>query len=215
MYSVVLLAAITTGDAAPAHGWTRKWGYAPSHGACYGACYGYGYTGWNGGHSYGAGCWGASYGGYWPGYACHGGCGCYHSAAYGVPTPPVAVPMTYAPVDTPTKENGKDKEKEKDKGKGKDKIDDENQQVRARLIFELPQGAQLYVDGSLIPNADTRKSFRTPALRRGEQYFYDLRAEVVRDGKTLVETRRVTLTAGEVIRADFSTLGGTTGVAAR
>jgi uncharacterized protein (TIGR03000 family) len=213
MYTVVLLAALSTADQAPAHGWKKTHGY----GACYGMCYGVGYTGW----PHAAGGWGLPYGGYWAGYACHGGCGGYESYAYGMHTPTLSpAPTTYAPVNGKSGDKDKDKDKGDDKDpdngkkKDKDKDDTENKtQARARVIFELPQGATLYVDEALIARADERRSFRTPVLQKGEQYFYDLRVEVVRDGKKHVESRRITVSAGDVIKADFSSVGKTTGVA--
>ena len=209
MYSVVLLAAISSGEAAPQHGFKKGYTY----GACYGGCYGVGYTGWDG-HVNAAGGWGLPYGGYWAGYGCFGGCGGYHSVAFGAAPSVVLTPTTnYVPVETKPADNGKAGDKDDKKKKKAD--DDEQQQVksRAQVTFELPKGARLFVDGVAIPNADERKSFRTPELRRGEEYYYDLHAEIVRDGKTLTQRKRITLTAGDDLKADFSSLGTTTGVA--
>ena len=68
MYSVVLLAAVTTGEAAPQHGF--KHGYR--WGACYGGCYGVCYAGY-GGALHVAGGWGLPYGGYWDGVRINAG----------------------------------------------------------------------------------------------------------------------------------------------
>src|SRR5438552_1124229 len=40
----------------------------------------------------------------------------------------------------------------------------------------------------------------------GQAYYYILRAEVVRDGKTLSETRQVIVKAGEEVRASFNSM---------
>jgi uncharacterized protein (TIGR03000 family) len=219
MYSVVLLAALTATEKAPAHGWTKHHGY----GACYGACYGGCYAGWP--HANGG--WGLPYGGYWAGYSCYNGHS-YNGHGFGMHSPVLApAPSTYAPVDEKADDQKRDKtdnkeapeknKKEPDpKKKGKDdKKDDadDKAQVRARLEFKLPQGASLYVDGQLVERADERKSFRTPPLERGEQYYYELRVEVVRDGRKYVENKKVTLSAGDMVKADFTTVGTTTGVA--
>jgi uncharacterized protein (TIGR03000 family) len=194
MYSIVLLAALSAGESTPDFGWKHHASYA--YGVCYGPCYGACYTTygpWQGG-------WGTPYGGYGPaGYACYGACGCYSSPAYGFPSPVISVaPPAPAPVPGET-------------------LKKEDEQVsapnRARLIVDLPAGAKLYVDDAPINNAGPRKSFRTPALQKGEDYFYEIRAEVMRDGKPVSETRRVVVTAGKVVRTDFRSLGEATGVA--
>ncbi len=218
MYSIVLLAAMSVTEEASAHGWTKHYGY----GVGYGACYGVGYTGWP--YTYGG--WGLPYGGYWAGYACGGACGGYHSPAFGHPVPTLTqAPTTFAPVESKSDNRKRDKADSKDdldKNKKNDsgnemRKDPENKesnlQTRARLIFELPQGAELYVDGKLIEQAQSKKSFRTPELKPGEQYFYELRVEVSRDGTKFVENKRITLSAGDVIKTDFTTVGKTTGIA--
>lgn len=204
MYTVVMLAAMATGEAAPAHGWGKR-DYL--YGACYGACYGVCYAGYEG-YVQAAGGWGYP----WAGYACYGGCGGYASVAYGAPPAFVQPPTMFMPYDTKS-ENGKkdDKDADKKKDKGKDKEAPEEDKDRAEVIFDLPAGAKLYVDDHPITNIDTRKQFRTPALKRGEKYYYELRVEVVRDGKPVSETKRVTLSAGDVIKATFA--APTTGVA--
>ena len=96
--------------------------------------------------------------------------------------------------------------------------DDDDSQAsagsRARVIVSLPTNGTLFVDNLPIRNAAEIKTFRTPELTKGQQYYYEMRAEVVVDGKVVSQTRRVTLTAGESIRADFSTLGKSSDVAA-
>ncbi|MFO0876784.1 MAG: TIGR03000 domain-containing protein [Gemmataceae bacterium] len=222
MYSVVLMAALTATESAPAHG-----GHKIPYGVCYGPCYGACYTGYQGPiHAHGG--WGMPYGGYWSGYACWGGCGGYASPAYGMPLPPVMLPSTYSAPDTKTdtkdkprpgikdKTDDDDPDEKSMKKKDKDKDDDldpEKSQVRARVTFELPADAQLFVDDVKIDNIGERKSFRTPPLKKGEQYFYELRAEVVRDGKKIVENRKITITAGQDIKADFRLMRDNTGVA--
>src|SRR5262245_38644118 len=111
MYGVLLLAAMTGGESAPAfhktgHAANSKHTYGVcNYGAAYGGCYGYGYTGWVGvggwGHPHAsAGGWGLPYGadagwgqpfgadaGWGPGYAGYafspaGACGGYAGPPY-------------------------------------------------------------------------------------------------------------------------------------
>ena len=219
MYGVILAAAMMTGQSAPDLHWRGCHGCGGNYGAAYGGCYGSCYGGWESlapSHTP-AGCWGMPYSGYgpsWPGYACAGGCGGYQSAAYGAPTPMIATPAPeIAPLPV------KDPEvKDKPKDKKKPPVDDDDNQVsasnRARVIVSLPANGKLFVDNLPIRNAAEIKTFRTPELSKGQQYFYEMRAEVLVDGKVVTQTRRVTLTAGDLIRADFSTLGKSSDVAA-
>jgi uncharacterized protein (TIGR03000 family) len=206
MYSLVLLAALTTGEQTPdfflrGHGCHGCYGCYGYYASCYGACYGYGYGGW-GCHGYGG--WGAPYGCYgsacyggWgaPGWACYGCCGGYASMAY-APGPVGIMPPAGEPGPmTGTKKKGP----EPDGGEA-------SSASRARLIVELPAGAQLYVDDKPVAAAG-RKAFRTPELRPGASYYYEVRAEVMRDGQRVSETRRVVIRAGQVAREDFRSLG--------
>src|SRR5271165_5908685 len=111
MYTVVLMAALTTGSAAPDCHWFRG-----CHGG-YGGCYG-GHNSWYGG-CYGGGCYGygcygcGGYGGGYGGgytpvsygcYGCYGGYGCYGCYG-GIPyAAPYTAPQTYIPPMTDPKE---------------------------------------------------------------------------------------------------------------
>src|SRR5262249_37285768 len=138
---------------------------------------------------YGAGCYGVG---------CYGvGCyGCHGMPAYGPaqvspPTTPSGKPTTPEQVPAP--------KLEEKKGAALD---------QARLIVELPADARLYVDDRPTTTTSERRVFNSPRLEEGQTYYYILRAEVVRDGKTLSETKRVLVHAGDVIREAFLDLEG-------
>ena len=57
-----------------------------------------------------------------------------------------------------------------------------------------------------------RRVFNSPRLEPGQTYYYMLRAEVVRDGQTLSDTKRVLIHAGDVVQASFRDIEGTTAV---
>jgi uncharacterized protein (TIGR03000 family) len=86
---------------------------------------------------------------------------------------------------------------------------------RARLIVELPPDAKLFVDDNPIPVNSGRRTFQTPALDRTQTYYYEVRAEVMRDGKPVSETKRVIVRAGEVVQASFKDLGSESVAAAK
>jgi uncharacterized protein (TIGR03000 family) len=187
------------------HGCYGGWGCHGCYGCDggYGACYG-GWDGYGHGPSY-AGCWGA-------GYACYGCCGGYGTVDHGGVPLGIAPGMPAAPAGESI---GKPKVEDKDKGKGKGTDEGEvSAKERARVIVELPSNAALYIDDRPIENTATRRTFKTPALEKGQAYFYEVRAEVMVDGKPVSETRRVIVRAGETVKADFRPLarGGKSGV---
>jgi uncharacterized protein (TIGR03000 family) len=76
----------------------------------------------------------------------------------------------------------------------------------AQITVNVPQDARVYVDGTLVPDAAATKTFATPELKAGKSYFYDLKAEVVREGKKTSETRRIYVEAGQKVNVEFKKL---------
>jgi uncharacterized protein (TIGR03000 family) len=76
----------------------------------------------------------------------------------------------------------------------------------ARVTVKLPADARLYVDDVLCPLTSDTRSFNTPELPAGKSYFYDLKAEVVRDGKKRVATQHVLVEAGKLVTVEFKDL---------
>jgi uncharacterized protein (TIGR03000 family) len=221
MYSVVLMAALSGGTNSP--DWCLRWACHGCHGcrggycAC-GACW----CGGGGGNGYCAhfgmaapvcghfcafcGCYacygnggfyGGGYGnglyGHGYGWGSGGWCGCFHAtgcycghSSWGVP------PVTVMPA-APAPPNGK--------GANGGKKEQE-----ARLIVTVPEEAKLYIDGQLMKTGSGRRVFSTPTLRPGQTYFYDVKAEVVRDGQSVSREQRVYLRVGDVVTASFDGL---------
>ncbi|QJW92675.1 TIGR03000 domain-containing protein [Frigoriglobus tundricola] len=193
-------------------GFFRRTGAFLGHkSSCHGCCGGYSCTGYSCfGSCYGS-CNGLSYGSSWgppvgmlP-YTLHG----YNSGAYPVygPGAPVVYgatspqafygnvyypnlpPEVTVPVAPMTKPTGSDA-----------------QPNGANLKFKVPADAKLYVDGKLAPGTGPDRSFYTPALEAGKKFFYDVKAEVVVNGKTVVEEKKVIVEAGASINETFPTL---------
>src|SRR5262249_57978059 len=55
----------------------------------------------------------------------------------------------------------------------------------ANVIVSLPAEAKLQIDGVQAKSTAAVRSFVTPALTPGQNFYYTLTAEMVRDGKTL------------------------------
>lgn len=190
MYTLVLLAAATTGEAVPAHHPAPPYlpvvhspapstfsgfscppaGSTSMAGLGFGSCYG-----------------------------CCGGGGCLGGAgiALGMPGPMLApgLPvLPLPPIPLPP-----------DKLEPEDKKEKESQ-VRtgvAQLLVSLPADARLYVNGQETKATSNQRLFETPALVAGETYAYTLRAELPVEGRMVVLTRRVLVRFEEQAQARF------------
>jgi len=76
----------------------------------------------------------------------------------------------------------------------------------ARLTIELPADAKLFVDGQLIAGSGPSRQFHTPELPAGQAFYYELKAEVIVNGKASIEEAKVVVKAGEVSTAKFEKL---------
>jgi uncharacterized protein (TIGR03000 family) len=76
----------------------------------------------------------------------------------------------------------------------------------AHVRVRLPNDATLQVDGRKCPVTSGRRSFDTPKLEQGREYFYTFKAQVVREGRAQSESRRVMLEAGKDVTVDFGDL---------
>ena len=203
MYSVLLAAALTAGTAeAPAWHYSC-YGCYGCCGGCYGCCGGnafschgcWGCSGCYGcyGSCYGCcgGCWGCCggcYGVYYSscygccgGWGCCGGCwGCY---GYGGPVIyPAYAPAVVGPV------------LHVDAGKA------------ATVVVNLPADAALYVDGVKANLSSETRTFQTPGLTEGKDFYYTVKVEAVRNGETVTEEKRVVVRGGETARVTFGEL---------
>src|SRR5262245_63970369 len=78
--------------------------------------------------------------------------------------------------------------------------------TKARVVVELPADAKLFIDDQLMKTTSDRRVFNTPTLDPAQSYYYVLRAEIVRDGKTYSGTKQVVVRAGAVAQANFNDL---------
>jgi len=67
----------------------------------------------------------------------------------------------------------------------------------ATLIVSLPAEAKLTVDGATTTSTGATRVFVSPTLNAGKEYHYDLQAEILRNGKTVSASKRVTVRAGQ------------------
>ena len=73
----------------------------------------------------------------------------------------------------------------------------------ATIVVNLPAEAKLTFDGETTATASTVRTFETPTLENGKAYYYVLKAEIVREGKTVVSERKVSVQAGTEAQVNF------------
>ena len=83
---------------------------------------------------------------------------------------------------------------------------EDKKNMGANLKFVLPANAKLYVDGRLTGGGGAERTFYTPPLAPGQQYYYDVRAEVVVNGETVTEEKRVIVSSGASLVETFPKL---------
>jgi len=71
-------------------------------------------------------------------------------------------------------------------------------------VVSLPENARLTVDGYVTKSTSAERTFVSPALQNGATYTYTLQAEIVREGRSVVETQSVNVRAGETTRVPFN-----------
>ena len=73
----------------------------------------------------------------------------------------------------------------------------------ATLTIKLPPGGTLTVDGKQVKQSG---DFRTPPLAPGREYSYQMQADLMKDGKPVRESTKVSFRAGELVTVDFTAL---------
>jgi len=79
---------------------------------------------------------------------------------------------------------------------------------RATIQLELPVDAALFVDGRPIVLTSPRTTFVTPPLPEGKSYFYTFKVEVPRGEKQESRTKKVSVRPGAFIRLTYEDMAG-------
>jgi len=239
MYSVVLMAALTTGTASEAWcfrggcygggcygggcygggcwggGWGGGGGWA---GANYNGCYGWAYSGCYGGSYYNSSCYGYAYGGglagaYGNGHhgAYGGGWNCYGGyTCYGWGGN--FTPYSpYHPMYPPAPTGPVEKVPAEKLGPPKGGDDS----VRAKVFINVPVNATLFVDDMQMPIKSGVRMFVTPPLEADRTFFYDVKLVVMVNGKEQAQTTRLIVRRGDVVTATFPPQNSGTATAGR
>ena len=75
----------------------------------------------------------------------------------------------------------------------------------AQVTVRVPANSRLYVDNVAVPLTNGSRTFNTPKLEPGRQYYYTMRLETNRGSQTVRENRQVEFAAGQRIEVDFTT----------
>lgn len=73
----------------------------------------------------------------------------------------------------------------------------------AQVEVHVPSCAQIWFDGQKTSQGGTERTFTSPGLASGQNYVYEVRAAWTLDGKTVDQTRRVAVHAGDHVVVDF------------
>jgi len=71
------------------------------------------------------------------------------------------------------------------------------------LAVSVPSDAKIYVNGQATSSTGETRQYVSRDLQTGYNYAYEVRAELVRDGRTVEQTKRIDLRAGETANLAF------------
>jgi len=66
----------------------------------------------------------------------------------------------------------------------------------ATIVVSLPAEARLLIDDEATASTSAQRVFVSPNLNPGRDFHYNLKAEFVRDGRTLAVSKEVAVRAG-------------------
>src|SRR5690606_38346397 len=71
------------------------------------------------------------------------------------------------------------------------------------LVVDVPADATVFVNGKQTTSTGSHRQFVSHGLNSGQTYSYDVRVEYTVDGETKVESKQVSLTAGDTQKLAF------------
>lgn len=74
---------------------------------------------------------------------------------------------------------------------------------QAQLAVDVPEDAEVYVNGSKTRTQGSHRTYVSPGLIPGRSYAYSIRAVVERDGHTQEVTKLITFTAGDDVAVEM------------
>jgi len=74
---------------------------------------------------------------------------------------------------------------------------------RVLITVRVPAGTRLWFNGTRVPSRGRVLKFRTPPLKPGKEYAYDVRARWKENGRTVTQSRRVLVVPGRNLVVKF------------
>ncbi len=74
----------------------------------------------------------------------------------------------------------------------------------ATLVVQLPADAKLTINDKSTVSTSGRRVFASPPIQRGKDFYYELKATVVRNNEPVTTQKRVRIRAGETTRVRLS-----------
>jgi uncharacterized protein (TIGR03000 family) len=90
----------------------------------------------------------------------------------------------------------------------------EETDTTATIVVRVPADARLYFDDQATQQTGTRRTFSTPGLQAGREYFYRVKAEVRRGGAVHSRVERITVRAGQTTQVDLRNVSESMAMAA-
>ena len=182
------------GSCGSSGGWGHYWGSSGgSWGSSGGSSGGYVYWGSSGGSS--GGYWGSSGGS-------SGGTVIYDGSAPSMPAAPggTMTPSTPSPAPGPSSDAPPTP-------MPTTMYRSMNGSETAMLNVSVPADAKIFVNGAATTSTGSDRQFVSRGLAAGNKYAYEVRAEYEQDGKTVTQTKTVTLAPGEFANLAFNSSG--------
>jgi uncharacterized protein (TIGR03000 family) len=73
----------------------------------------------------------------------------------------------------------------------------------ATIIVSLPAEAKLLIDDAGTTSMSAQRAFVSPSLEPGKEFYYTLKGELERDGRTYTTSQRVLVRAGQETRVQL------------
>jgi uncharacterized protein (TIGR03000 family) len=74
----------------------------------------------------------------------------------------------------------------------------------ALIILRVPANAEVFFEGKQTSQTGRFRSFVTPALESGRDYSYEIRARWTEGGRTVEQTRKINIRAGDRLTLNFT-----------
>jgi uncharacterized protein (TIGR03000 family) len=187
-------------------GWGGHWAHKHARRAAWGSSGG-GWGGSSGGYGGSSGGWGGSSGGYGGSSGGYGGSsgggssggGSYYYAPGVELDPSTTVPMVPGgeiPPAAPAPAPGIAPAPGTGQGVSNTRVD-------GLLAVNVPEDAKIFVNGQATTSTGSTRQYVSRDLQSGFSYTYEVRAEVVRDGRTIEQVKKVDLRAGQTANVAF------------